>query len=480
MWALRSYKPWSALLVLAVCILLSVMYHDLRLLWLPAAGMLMGLLVRWGINKTESLFWLLFITLPLSTEVNITASLGLDLPDELCMLALTAMAILYWIYAPRAFPRVVWQHPLFALLLLHLLWITVATFFSTTPLLSVKFLLAKTWFIIPFVILPAVWIHRVKDAARLARCLLYPMLAVVIITLIRHASTDLRFETVNKHLFPFFRNHVNYASMLVCLLVVGIGMYRLTPQEHPHRKWILVGLILGLAALVFAYSRGAWLALLVGACVVPLMRKKWMGGAIFLSVLLVMASVCWLVTDKQYFRFAPDHDRTIFHTDFGAHMNATISFKDVSNAERFHRWVAGARMLAERPMTGFGPSSFYSQYQPYTVNSFRTWVSNNPEHSTVHNYFLLTALEQGLPGLCIFLGLYVCMLLRLQYLYHQLHNRFWQTTAMVTAVILVMIGVINFMSDMIETDKIGSLFWLSLGMIMVLERKLKEELESIA
>ena len=38
-----------------------------------------------------------------------------------------------------------------------------------------------------------------------------------------------------------------------------------------------------------------------------------------------------------------------------------------------------------------------------------------------------------------------------------------------------MIGVINFMSDMIETDKIGSLFWLCLGMIVLLEEKSKEE-----
>jgi O-antigen ligase len=34
-----------------------------------------------------------------------------------------------------------------------------------------------------------------------------------------------------------------------------------------------------------------------------------------------------------------------------------------------------------------------------------------------------------------------------------------------------MIGVINSLSDMIETDKIGSLFWLCLGMIILLERK---------
>jgi hypothetical protein len=35
------------------------------------------------------------------------------------------------------------------------------------------------------------------------------------------------------------------------------------------------------------------------------------------------------------------------------------------------------------------------------------------------------------------------------------------------------------MSDMVETDKLGSLFWLCLGLILVLENKLKEEKQSL-
>jgi MinD-like ATPase involved in chromosome partitioning or flagellar assembly len=65
-------------------------------------------------------------------------------------------------------------------------------------------------------------------------------------------------------------------------------------------------------------------------------------------------------------------------------------------------------------------------------------------------------------------------------LYHQLHNNFYRKIALTTGVVVVMIATINCMSDMIETDKIGSLFWLSVGMVIVLSNKLKEEKESIA
>ena len=71
------------------------------------------------------------------------------------------------------------------------------------------------------------------------------------------------------------------------------------------------------------------------------------------------------------------------------------------------------------------------------------------------------------------------MLIRLQKIYHQLHSYFYRSVTITVAVILVMIGVINFISDMIETDKIGSLFWLCRGMVMILDGKLKEEKASL-
>jgi len=161
-------------------------------------------------------------------------------------------------------------------------------------------------------------------------------------------------------------------------------------------------------------------------------------------------------------------------------MAATVDMKDVSAAERFYRWIAGARMLADRPVTGFGPNAFYLHYRPYTVNRFETWVSDNKEHSTVHNYFLLIALEQGFIGLVLFCALYFGMLLHIQRLYHRFQSRFYRTVSLTVGIVLVMIGVINCMSDMIETDKIGSLFWLCLGMVILITEKSREEKEMLA
>ena len=68
--------------------------------------------------------------------------------------------------------------------------------------------------------------------------------------------------------------------------------------------------------------------------------------------------------------------------------------------ERLYRWVAGTRMTADKSILGFGPGNFYDYYKPFTLGTqFTTYVSENRDRSTVHNYLLMTAVEQGIPGL---------------------------------------------------------------------------------
>lgn len=451
-------------------------------LWLciPFAWILLPPVIGLLLYRPAKLFWLLLVCLPLSTELNLTTQLGLDFPDEPLLIILTGLVILRWIHQPKWVPYDLVKHPLFLVLAIYVSWLLVTVLFSTEPILSAKYLLAKIWYILPFVVLPQLLLVQKKDVNRVAICLLIPMLVVVLQTLVRHALYDFSFVSVQKTLAPFFRNHVNYSAMLVCLLPVGWCVWKLTDAADSRRKWVLYGLLLALAGLFFAYSRGAWVALLAALVVVPVISRKKMIFVVTIAVMAVVASSAWLITDDRYLQFAPDHDRTIFHTDFRDHMRATVELKDVSTAERFYRWIAGFRMLAEKPVTGFGPNSFYLHYRPYTVSSFETWVSDNPEHSTVHNYFILLALEQGLVGLILFCILYFGMLFRLQDLYHRLQDPFYRAIALTVAAMLVMIGVINSMSDMIETDKIGSLFWLCLGMVIWLEMKSREEREVLA
>jgi O-antigen ligase len=127
-------------------------------------------------------------------------------------------------------------------------------------------------------------------------------------------------------------------------------------------------------------------------------------------------------------------------------------------------------MAKENWVSGSGPNSFYPLYKSYTANDFRTYVSNNPEKSTVHNYFLLLLTEQGIPGLLLFIALFVTMMLTAQKVYLRTVDPHIKGLMLMTGAILGMIAVLIFLSDLIETDKIGSVFYLCAGTILVSQR----------
>ncbi len=474
----RSFSTAGLIFIISLITVVSTQ----NFLWLiiPFVWILLPLVFNYSVSFTGQLFWLMIIVLPLSTELNVTDSLGLDFPDEPLLMLLTGIFIIKWIYKPEFFPRSILQRPLFLILVLHLSWILISCFFSVDPVLSAKFFLAKIWYVLPFVLLPQIMLRFQSDFTKLALCLLLPMLFVVLQALLRHWFYDFSFEGVKQVLDPYFRNHVNYSAMLVCLLAVLWCVRKLTVNGERYSRLINIGIIIGIAGLVLSYSRGAWATLVLGIIAGLIIHYKRMRIFLVMIVVLFLGSVSWLSINDNYLKFSPDYQHTIFHSDFSEHLQATVTLKDVSNAERFYRWVAAANMIAAKPVTGFGPNNFYNNYKPYAVNGFKTWVSNNPDHSSVHNYFLLTALEQGIIGLILFSALLFAMLLKTEQLYHQLQNRFYRSIAITTGIILVMIATVNFLSDLIETDKIGSLFWLSLGIIFLLEEKLKEEKQSIA
>jgi len=190
---------------------------------------------------------------------------------------------------------------------------------------------------------------------------------------------------------------------------------------------------------------------------------SWLIGSV---TLIVIAAVLWFSSGNRYLDFRPVYEQTIYHSNFDEHIEATYTMRDLSTAERFYRWIAAFRMSSEKLLTGYGPNSFYYEYKPYAVNSFTTYVSDNREHSTVHNYFLLLLTEQGIPGLLLFVVLFFSMMLYAQRLYHQSQDKWEKGLMLVLVSLLGMIGVLIFLSDLMETDKIGSLFYICLGLLV--------------
>jgi len=448
-------------------IVLGLVTEELVLFGLPAVFLLTYL----AIVDFRKIFYLLLICLPFSTEVELPGGFGTDLPSEPLMLMLTGIFLVYGLYNGKRLNTAFLKHPLTLLLLLHLGWIAITTFQSEQFIFSLKFFLAKIWFVVTFYFLGGYLLKTEKDIRTLFWCVFGATLCTVLIILVRHAAVGFSFHEVNFVLKPFYRNHVSYASLLV-LLCPFLWYARHWYPTYSGTWWFLViSTVIFLVATYFTYTRAAYVSLLLAVGAYFIIRFKLMKVAICGALLAGVLSIAYVSTNNNYLEFAPDYNKTITHKNFDNLLEATTRGEDISTMERVYRWVAGFYMVREHPYFGFGPGNFYSFYKSYTVTSFTTYVSDNPEHSGVHSYFLMTAIEQGIFGLLLFLALCFTALLLGEKLYHQTTNPARRRLLLMAVLSLVIIDSILLINDMVETDKVGSFFFLNMALLVNLDLK---------
>lgn len=434
-------------------------------LWLlPATGLVIG----WIIVDFRWFYFGLMASLPFSIEILLPGGLGTDIPSEPLMWLLCLVTIIHQIYSSDRLAPGFIKHPVSLLIAVHWLWIILVTITAVDVLIALKFLLAKSWYIIVFFMLTGFMIHTYQQWTRVIRWLIFALALVTFYVQIRHAGSGFSFESINFKVGPFFRNHVNYGCMLVLALPYVWIMYITSSRQ----KWLWFFLLAFFCwAIYFSYTRAAYVAVVVSVAGMIIVHYRQMWLAFALAALITCAGLFYLLADNRFLDFAPDYNKTITHTQFESLISATAKGQDISTMERIYRWVAGIYMVGEKPLTGFGPGNFYPQYKAYTLNSFKTYVSDNPDRSGIHSYYLMTAVEQGLPGLFIFLGLNVLVLLVCQHYYHQITVKEDRLLLLGICGSLFAIYTILLLNDMLETDKVGTFYFFNLAVVTVLAGK---------
>ncbi|MEM9931261.1 MAG: O-antigen ligase family protein, partial [Bacteroidota bacterium] len=366
------------------------------------------------------IYWLLLMMIPISTEVALPGGFGTDLPTEPLIVTLMLIFGFFLLRHQRQLSTDILRHPVTLVLLLHLAWTLVTTITSDLPFVSIKFLLAKIWYIVTFFLLTAYLIRDEADFRRLFWIFFWPFMLMVTVIVLRHALLGFSFMGIHSIMHPFQRNHVNYAASLALFFPYVIAIW--TTSKRWSFQWLLLAGTAAflLIAIYFSYTRAAYIALIIAAGTFLLIRWRLIRYALLAAVIGGVIAVAFMVKDSRYLDYAPDFDRTVSHERFDNLIEATYKMEDISTMERVYRWVAAGHMAPERPILGWGPGNFVNFYKPFTVSSFETYVSDNPEQSGVHSYFFMVLVEQGLPGLLIFIALLAVFYIRGEQLYHAL------------------------------------------------------------
>ena len=433
-------------------------------LWLALPVAVLGtvvLLVDW-----RWVYYLLLGTLALSVETHLPGGLSMDVPSEPLMLVLLVCFGVSVLLGRNKVPPRLWRHPLVIFIGLALLWSVVSTAFSVNTLKSVKYLLAKTWYIVPFVFVTLALVRTPRDVWRLAAFFAGGVSITVLYTMARHAGKGFGFDSINWAIQPFYHNHVLYAA--TAALLVPYAFYAARDAASRRGRWLWYAvLLIAVSGVVLSYTRASMLSLIVAVLYFGIVRLRLTRLVLIGASAATIAATIYFVRENTYMLYAPEFEKTIFNGgNFEKHLEATYKLQDVSGMERVYRWVAAGHMIAEKPLVGSGPSTFYPEYKRYTVKSFRTYVSDNPEKSTTHNYFLLQLAEQGIPGFLLFVALVFTALLLVERLYHNARTTQHRNIVMAAGLSLVITIFHLLLNELIEVDKIGSFYYISLAVLM--------------
>lgn len=458
---------WAGFAVASLFILCGIVFLSSQT-WVALLIPFGFLAILTGVMDYRLIFLTLWFTIPFSIEVDLPGGFSTDFPDEPLMWVCCFLlpVFIYLNHRKLRFDFVF--HPLLVILFIHLAWIILTSVTAQEPIIALKFTLAKCWYLVCCILLP-LWLFRdLDDVRKWSRWLLTSLGITIVIILARHALTGFSFDTINNAVIPIYRNHVDYACCLALLLPFAWMMRNWS--ERVIEKWLYTGLILViLAGIYFSYTRAAWACVPFAIAMVYIIRLRLMRILIPIALGCGILVVGWLQKDNRYLEFSPNYDRAITHKHFGDMLSATSKLEDISTVERLYRWIGGYYMVKEKPILGFGPGGFYPAYHAYTDRHFSTYVSDNPEHSGIHNYYLMTAVEQGLPGLLIWIILVAAVIIYGENLYKRLPKGKYRELLMVALVSFSCNLIILMVNDTVETDKIGTFLFICIALLIWIE-----------
>jgi len=229
-------------------------------------------------------------------------------------------------------------------------------------------------------------------------------------------------------------------------------------------KWRKVFYLLasqvGLACILFNYSRSTIVALIIGAIALVIMvgarYRKWVS-----LVLLLTLAVGVVVSPDFLNRF-----RNMGETEF------SISYAN----SRFAIWEATLFMIEENPVFGIGPGNFSDKYIEHRTNR----TGRNLSHA--HNDFLNVAAVSGIPGAILFMLLWFLVLLYLYKGYMRCPEGFQKGlllgSFLASVVFVVMAQFEAFFAD--EEVRLLLMFFWGIGLAVLGNLKASERLSEIA
>ncbi|HET6990941.1 MAG TPA: O-antigen ligase [Bacteroidia bacterium] len=409
------------------------------------------------VSLDKLILFAVFLT-PLSINLaNNEIHLGLSLPVEPILAGILFLFVLRIIHQQK-FEKKFLLHPVTVSIFLNLAWIFITSITSELPVVSFKFFISRLWFVIPFYFICAEMFKDIKNVKRFLWVYIIPVIFVIGYTLYWHAQFSFSEDSAHWVMSPFYNDHTAYGAALAMFFPALIAF--VFSKEYSNNIRIIALIILGIftIALIFSYTRAAWVSL-AGALLVYLIFVLRIKFRVIALLAIIGGVMLWMSWGDILMKLEQNRQDT--SNDLEKHLQSISNIStDASNLERINRWNSAFRMFAERPVFGWGPGTYSFEYAPFQLSSEKTIISTNAgDLGNAHSEYIGPLAESGIFGAATFLMIFGSILWTGWRLWYKLPKG--AARGILTAVFL---GLITYfihgaMNDFLDTDKASVPFW---------------------
>ena len=469
----RLYICLLALTALFIAANMIALYNDSWLLSIASCGLF---LLFFALFNLDALLIIIMFFVPVSVELSVffpQPPVNMNLPTE--PLLFFAMCLFFVkLLVEKRFDKEVLKHPVSIAIYAYWGWLLFSSIMSVDVVVSLKKLLMHMWFIVCFYFLMTQLIAA--DKKNITRCIIaysLGMMIPIIYTTYNQALADFSQQSAYRAMFPIFRDHTSYGAALAMLLPAVFVCMRFSRNDFNIKILYTILLCILLGALVLSYSRAAWLGVVIAIGIVALVKLK----ISFKSLSIVVAFLAIIIIPmRNEIYFALQKNETDSSLDMIDHVKSASNITtDESNVERINRWKSALRMFQAEPVFGMGLGTYAFTYAPFQVSSDLSRASTNAgNRGNAHSEYLGLLAETGFMGLVCYLAIIITTIAAAVRVFKRSASAFARQMALFLVLALSTYYLHGFLNNFLDMDKIASLFWSFMAIIVVFDIETKK------
>ena len=421
------------------------------------------------VYSVDKVMFLVALLTPLSINIEniMGGGLSISLPVEPMLIG---VLIVYFanLILKGHYDRRITSHPIAIVIYCMFVWMIFTTITSELPVVSLKFVLARLWFIVPSFFFCTFLFKDKKNIHRFVWLYMVGLIVVVVYTIMRHAQWGFADQPAHWVMTPFYNDHTAYGAALAIYLILALT-YVFLPEVSFKQKLVIAGVVALLGvALILSQCRAALVSVIaaLGVLVCVLLRIK------FRWILAVAAVLIggFFVFQNQIID-ALEHNTQDASGNFMENVRSITNIStDASNLERINRWQSAIRLFKERPIVGWGPGTYQFVYAPYQMSREKTIISTNSgDAGNAHSEYIGALSEMGIVGSMLVVALVAVAVYCGLNAYKKAKDKATRVLVLGTTLAIVSYFTHGMLNNFLDTDKLAVPVWSCLAIIAAID-----------